>query len=132
MSSATETKGLRILVIENHADTLASLRLYLEDSGHQMATAMTLAQGLHALESGGCEVVICDIGLPDGTGWQLVDVLKANPNIFAIAMSGFGQNADSTRSRAAGFRRHLLKPFRAAELDKVLEEAVTEREKPSL
>ena len=129
MSNATETNALRILVVENHADTLESLKLYLEDSGHEVATAMTLEQALQALKSVGHDVVICDIGLPDGTGWELIDFLKAHPKIYAVAMSGFGQNADSTRSRAAGFRHHLLKPFRGAELDKVLEEALTEREK---
>ena len=129
MNSATETITLRILVVENHADTLESLRLYLGDLGHEVATAMTLDQALHRLLVNPCDVVLCDIGLPDGTGWELIDFLKGHPKIYAIAMSGFGQNADSIRSRAAGFRHHLLKPFRAAELDKLLGEAQAERDK---
>ena len=44
-------------------------------------------------------------------------------DVFAVAMSGFGMNADSERSRQAGFRHHLLKPFKTEELDKILEEA---------
>ncbi len=128
MSNATETKSLRILVVENHADTLESLKLYLEDSGHEVIGAMTLQQAERDLLKDGFQVVICDIGLPDGSGWQLAEQLKTHPHIYAVAMSGFGQNADSARSRDAGFRHHLLKPFRAAELDKVLAEAASEQE----
>ena len=74
-----------------------------------------------------CFVLICDIGLPDGKGWDLEKVIKGNGRkIFAIAMSGFGMNADTDRSKAVGFRHHLLKPFKPAELDKLLAEASAE------
>jgi CheY-like chemotaxis protein len=127
MKNATEAKILHVLLVENHGDTLESLKLYLEDFGHQVSTAMTLSDADRLLRSTGCDLLICDIGLPDGSGWELSEILKAKPEIFAVAMSGFGQNADNARSRAAGFRHHLLKPFRAAELDKVLAEASAER-----
>jgi CheY-like chemotaxis protein len=120
-------KTLRIFVVENHADTLLSLKLYLEDSGHEVYSAMTIDQALALLGKTPCDVLICDIGLPDGTGWDLMR--KAPEGIFAIAMSGFGMNADSVRSRAAGFRHHLLKPFKAAELDKLLAQAAAELQK---
>ena len=123
-SELPKIKTLRIFVVENHADTLLSLRLYLQDSGHEVHTAMTIDQALPLLAKVSCDVLICDIGLPDGTGWDLMR--KAPEGIFAIAMSGFGMNADSVRSRAAGFRHHLLKPFKAAELDKLLAEAAAE------
>lgn len=119
-----QVKSLKVFVVENHPDTLQSLKLYLEDSGHQVWTAMTVAQTLTLLPQVPCDVFICDIGLPDGTGWELMP--KVPEGIFAIAMSGFGMNADSARSRAAGFRHHLLKPFKAAELDKLLAEAAAE------
>jgi CheY-like chemotaxis protein len=128
MSSATQNRALRILVIENHADTLQSLKLYLEESGHQVSTAMTIAQARALLEAKECDVLICDIGLPDGNGWELYESIKQQRPIFAVAMSGFGQNADSARSRTAGFRYHLLKPFRAAEIDKILSEAAAEKD----
>jgi DNA-binding response OmpR family regulator len=123
VSSATNTNTLRILVVENHADTLESLRLYLEDCGHQVSTALTLEQARRHLSHFDYDLVICDIGLPDGSGWQLLENRPEKGELFAVAMSGFGKNADNTRSRAAGFRYHLLKPFRAAELDKILAEA---------
>jgi CheY-like chemotaxis protein len=124
MNEMADVKTLSVFVVENHADTLLSLKLYLEDSGHEVHTAMTIQQALALLEKTPCDVLICDIGLPDGTGWDLIK--KAPKGLFAIAMSGFGMNADSVRSRAAGFRHHLLKPFKAAELDRFLAEAAAE------
>jgi two-component system CheB/CheR fusion protein len=116
-------RSLRIFVVENHADTLLSLRLYLEDLGHVVATARTVQEALQKLPLADPQVLISDIGLPDGTGWDLLEHAQLGPQVFAIAMSGFGMNADSERSRVAGFRIHLLKPFKPDELDHALEEA---------
>jgi CheY-like chemotaxis protein len=127
MSATAEVKSLNVFLVENHADTLQSLKLYLEDSGHTVNTAMTVSQTLALLPRAGCDLFICDIGLPDGTGWEIMQKLPRT--IFGVAMSGFGMNADSERSKAAGFRYHLLKPFKAVELDKILAEAVAEKEK---
>jgi CheY-like chemotaxis protein len=125
MNASVEVTGLNVFVVENHVDTLQSLKLYLEDSGHKVSTAMTIAQAMALLPKVGCDLLICDIGLPDGTGWELMG--KLPEKIFGVAMSGFGMNADSEKSKAAGFRHHLLKPFKAAELDKVLAEAAAEK-----
>ena len=127
MSEIADVKTLKVFVVENHADTLQSLKLYLEDLGHEVTLAMTVTQALALLKALECDVLICDIGLPDGTGWELMEKLP-HP-VFAIAMSGFGMNADNARSRAAGFRYHLLKPFKAAELDRILAEATAELSK---
>jgi len=113
----------RILVVENHPDTLLALRLYLEDLGHTVFTAVDIADALAKLPVVHCDILISDIGLPDGTGWDLLERAGPLPHTFAIAMSGFGMNADSDRSRAAGFRHHLLKPFKPEELDRILQEA---------
>jgi CheY-like chemotaxis protein len=73
-------------------------------------------------------VLISDLGLPDGSGWELLGRLPAEPPIFAVAISGFGLRADRERSRAAGFRHHLVKPVDAERLERVLEEARRERD----
>jgi CheY-like chemotaxis protein len=124
MSNTVETKALKVFVVENHADTLQTLKIYLEESGHSVNTASTVTQAVNLLPKVECDVLICDIGLPDGFGWDVMQ--KVPKGIFAVAMSGFGMNADSAKSRAAGFRYHLLKPFKAAELDKILAEAAAE------
>jgi len=119
-------RALRIFVVENHQDTLKSLELYLADLGHEVATARTIESALVDLPSFGADMLICDIGLPDGTGWELLRKAQLPKPVFAMAMSGFGMNADSASSREAGFRHHLLKPFKVAELDKLLDEAAAE------
>ena len=119
-------QALRIFVVENHADTLKYLSLYLEATGHTVVSAKTMAQALEALPNAGCDVLISDIGLPDGDGWELLRTVQLPRPIYAIAMSGFGMNADHVRSKDAGYRHHLLKPFVPSELDVVLAEAAKE------
>jgi len=118
-------RPLKIFAVENHTDTLLALCQYLESLGHEVSTARSLAEALDKI-SEDLDLLISDIGLPDGTGWDLLQKAKLRPNVFAVAMSGFGTAADIAQSYQIGFRRHLLKPFQAMELDKILEEAVWE------
>ena len=118
---------LRIFVVENHADTLKYLRLYLEQLNHVVKTARTVSEALAGLAKEKFDVLISDIGLPDGDGWELLRRAGPSRPGYAIAMSGFGMNADRTKSRQAGFRNHLLKPFMPDDLDHSLEEAAAER-----
>jgi len=120
------TRQLRIFVVENHPDTLKWLGLYLEDCGHTVLSARTMGEALEALPSADCQVLISDIGLPDGDGWQLLRDVRLERPLYAIAMSGFGMNADRAKSEAAGYRQHLLKPFKTGELDRMIEEAAEE------
>lgn len=131
MSEATLSKSpdaLRIFVVENHPDTLLYLQMYLETVGHTVASSRTIEGALDALPLAEYDVLISDIGLPDGSGWELLPRVQARLDrpIFAIAMSGFGLGADHERSRQAGFRHHLLKPFRPDELNVMLQEAALE------
>jgi len=123
MNANGHIKPLRIFLVENHDDTLRWLRLYLEDSGHTVIAARTLAEAVAGLPAADCDVLISDIGLPDGMGWNLLEQVTLPRPVFPIAMSGFGSNASHAQTQAAGFRHHLLKPFRTADLDKLLEEA---------
>jgi CheY-like chemotaxis protein len=119
--------SLRIFVVENHAETLKYLRLYLEQLNHVVTSARTMSDALAVLATEEFDVLISDIGLPDGDGWELLRRAGASRPGYAIAMSGFGMNADRTKSREAGFRSHLLKPFMPDDLDHSLEEAAAER-----
>jgi two-component system CheB/CheR fusion protein len=113
---------LRIFVVENHKDTLLWLTRYLEEMGHTVRSARTKSEALEALPGAGCEVLISDIGLPDGDGWELLRAIPPAQRIYAIAMSGFGMTADRAKSAAAGYRHHILKPFDPSILDAILEE----------
>jgi CheY-like chemotaxis protein len=128
--SASEIESrlpLRIFVVENHADTLKYLRLYLEQLNHVVETAKTMSEALAVLARKKFDVLISDIGLPDGDGWELLRRAGPSRPGYAISMSGYGMNADRTKSREAGFRNHLLKPFMPDDLDQSLEEAALER-----
>jgi len=115
---------LRIFIVENHPDTLESFTFYLESEGHSVSSATSLAEALERIPASGCDVLFSDIGLPDGTRWDLLSRLYPDRSLFAVAMSGFGMNADRKRSLAAGFRQHLLKPITPDMIDQVLAEAV--------
>lgn len=121
-------QALRIFVVENHRDTLLYLTMYLESLGHVVASARNVEDAREALGKGEYDVLISDIGLPDGDGWGLLRQVRAQSArpLFAVAMSGFGLNADHLRSKDAGYRHHLLKPFETAELNAVLDEAARE------
>ncbi len=127
--TAANPKSLRVFLVENDADTLKYFRMYLEDAGHRVWEARTVAEALKEIPKTECDVLISDVGLADGTGWDLLNKLRdaglPRPP-YAIAMSGFGMNADRLKSSAAGFRHHLLKPFNVEDIDAMLEEAARE------
>lgn len=117
---------LRIFVVENHTDSLKWLVRYLEELGHATASATTMHEALERLPQAEYDVLISDIGLPDGNGWQLLQSVRLPRPIYAVAMSGFGMNSDRAKSKAAGYRHHFLKPFNPVELEGALEEAAAE------
>lgn len=127
--SGAPRQPLRIFVLENHPDTLKYLAMFLESLGHTTVRARTMKEALAALPEADCDVLISDIGLPDGNGWELLERMRkeklAHPP-YAIAMSGFGTTADQGKSRAAGYRHHLLKPFDPERLEVMLDEAARE------
>ena len=119
-------RPMRIFVVENHVDTRELLSMYLEGMGHTVFSAGTMADALAKLPGAGCDVLISDIGLPDGDGWELLRRVPEPRPAYAIAMTGFGMNADELKSKEAGYRRHLLKPFVPDALDSALAEAARE------
>jgi two-component system CheB/CheR fusion protein len=122
---------MRVFLVENHQDTLRYLKMYLETLGHSVMTARTMKAALAAIPSAECEVFISDIGLPDGNGWELLEQAKFPRPVYAVAISGFGAEGDLERSKAAGFRRHLVKPFGGQDLVEAIEEAARENGGPS-
>jgi CheY-like chemotaxis protein len=130
MSTSTLSRPLRIFLVENHPDTLKYYQMYLQMEGHSVFHARTMNEAFESIPHSDCDVLISDVGLPDGTGWDLLDRLRKEnlPHpAYAIAVSGYGRDEDRARSRAAGFRHHLLKPFDPSDLDAMLEEAARER-----
>ncbi len=120
-------RALSIYIVENHEDTLLYLGHYLSMIGHSVRSARDMTSALADIPSGPVDVLISDIGLPDGDGWELIRRVKESGcTPFAVAMSGFGMRADKEKSLSAGYRHHLVKPFGPEELDAVLKEAAAE------
>ena len=107
---------VRILLIKDHADTLAGLTRLLTRRGHAVtpASSGTLARAASARET--FDLIVSDIGLPDCSGFELLTELCSERHTPAIAMSGFGMEDDIVKSKAAGFAEHLTKPVNFEEL----------------
>jgi CheY-like chemotaxis protein len=108
-------EGLRILLVDDHSDTAEAFALLLEQRGLSVITANSVASALERA-SEGFDVLVADVGLPDGSGRDLARALAARGPLRAIAMSGYGSDADVEASQAAGFRAHLVKPVEPARL----------------
>lgn len=102
---------LNILLVEDHPDTANAMTRLLTGAGHQVKSASTVAGGKGAIEAGGFDMLLCDVGLPDGTGLDLIAVLRKKGSIPAIALTGFGMEADVKQCLQAGFNSHLTKPL---------------------
>jgi two-component system, chemotaxis family, CheB/CheR fusion protein len=123
ISGAPASLGaMRILIVDDHFDTVESLRLLLVQDGHEVRVAATVAQALKVAETFAFDVLISDIGLPDGSGTELLESLnrKMGRIVPAIAMSGFGMEHDRELSRTAGFAEHLTKPVEFGSLQKAI------------
>ncbi len=107
---ATKMEPLDILLVEDHVDTARVLSRLLTRRGHRVTVAESVATGLEKATHGKFDFLISDVGLPDGTGHDLMRKLVTDNHIRGIALSGFGSEDDIRRSREAGFLEHLTKP----------------------
>lgn len=103
----------RILVVEDNLDAAESLRLVLELSGHSVAVAHTGQAGLDVARTFAPEIVLCDIGLPEGmNGYGFARAMRESgaAQTHLIALTGYGGREDEREALDAGFNRHLVKP----------------------
>ena len=114
--------GCRVLLVEDNLDAEAALRHALEAHGHTVRTARTVAQAREAMETIDFDVLVSDIGLPDGSGLDVVQALHGRRP--AIALSGYGMEENRRASLEAGFARHLIKPIDGERLHAAVLEAV--------
>jgi PAS domain S-box-containing protein len=115
----------RILVVDDNIDGAESLSMVLKLKGHQVDTAYDGSNALAAVERLKPEVVLLDIGLPEMSGYDVAKRIRGMPfgdEVQLIALTGWGQEEDKERSRAAGFDAHLTKPVELERLAKLLAE----------
>lgn len=111
---------LRVLLVDDHADTADLLRMLLVRRGFQVTTARSVASALAAAESAPVDVLVSDIGLADGSGCDLLRQLRAISPVPAIALSGRDREADVQSARDAGFDEYLGKPVGIIQLVEAL------------
>ncbi len=107
--AAVEAK-LKILMVDDDVDTRRILSRLLSKCGHAVASADSMQAALKLLEDERFDALISDIGLPDGSGNELVCEAKKRQPLMGIALSGFGAEEDVRQSIEAGFDYHLTKP----------------------
>lgn len=116
----TESLPLRVLLVDDHADTADLLKMLLVRRGFEVTTARSVASALAAAESTPIDVLVSDIGLADGSGCDLLKQLRAIRPIPAIALSGRDREADVQSARDAGFDEYLGKPVGIVQLIEAL------------
>lgn len=120
--TAIPHRRFNILLVEDHRDTAQTLCESLMARGHRVRVAGGVQAALREAAADPCELLISDIGLPDGSGTDLIRHMHPPPTIGAIAMSGFAMEQDLLRSRDAGFHSHLTKPVEFATLERAIAE----------
>ena len=125
-SGGRASRRLRIFIVEDHEATARGLASYLRGTGHEVHVALDVRSARQLATEIDYDILLSDIGLPDGNGWDLLEELRARRPIKAIAMSGYNTDADRARSKAAGFAEHLPKPLTPEELDQAFVRAIGE------
>ena len=120
----------RILVVDDNADAADLLGEVLDAHGHEIRVALDGPSALRVAEEFRPEIAVLDLGLPVMDGYELAQRLRATPALAGlrlIAVTGYGQETDRARSRAAGFDAHLAKPVSVDQLVTLIERDAPDR-----
>jgi PAS domain S-box-containing protein len=120
--------GLRVLFVDDHADTTLVMSKLLSRYGHKVRTAACAADALELAGKEQFDVIVSDIGLPDATGYELMQQIKSRHSMKGIAMSGYGLEEDLRKSREAGFSHHVVKPANVDQLEQAIRRIVNTSE----
>jgi PAS domain S-box-containing protein len=113
----------QVLLVDDNVDAANTLALLLELQGYRVAVEYDARAALARAEREAPQACLLDIGLPDIDGYELARRLRALPataNATLIALTGYGQDQDRSRSRRAGFDHHLVKPVQIEQLTAIL------------
>jgi CheY-like chemotaxis protein len=109
-----------LLLVEDHVPTVRALVQLLARRGFDVTFATSIEEALTTAAGKTVDVVISDIGLPDGSGYDLMLELRRRYGLTGIAMTGYGMEADVSRSQQSGFATHLTKPVSLQALETAL------------
>ena len=110
------------MLVEDHEDTNKSLTKLLRLRGYEVESANDIESALALSTTAQFDVLVSDIGLPDGTGIDLIRRLRSDRPALAIALTGFGMEDDLRKTHEAGFDHHLVKPIDVNKLDVLIQE----------
>jgi CheY-like chemotaxis protein/anti-sigma regulatory factor (Ser/Thr protein kinase) len=119
----TARKSMRVLLVEDHEDTNRSLTSLLRRRGYNVQAAHSVRSALDLVAHEQFDVLVSDIGLPDGSGIELMKAINSKNPIFGIALTGFGMEEDVRRSHDVGFHHHLIKPVDLNRLDSLIQQS---------
>ncbi len=120
-SGPPEDRGpMHILLLEDHVDSNDSLTMMLEICGYRVTSAYNVQSAIKLARENHYDVLISDLGLPDGTAGDVMSVIAERSSAVGIAVSGYGMEEDIERSREYGFSHHLVKPVEVGRLEAVL------------
>ncbi len=114
--ASTKLPPLKLLLVEDNADTAHILSRQLGRAGVTVAQAADVSSAIQLVEHESFDLLVSDLGLPDGSGYDVMRRVRTVHGIPGIAMSGYGMEEDMRRSREAGFAEHLVKPIDLREL----------------
>jgi CheY-like chemotaxis protein len=114
--------ALRVLMIEDHEDTAIVMAHMLEDMGHNVVSANSVASAVDVLTREKFDLIVSDIGLPDGNGVSLIHAVRSFCHAPAIALTGYGMREDVERCLNAGFNKHVTKPVTFETLQQIIAE----------
>jgi len=103
------SRKIRVFVVEDHPSTAKALKDFLRVAGFGVEAAMDMASALELAGKISFDVLLCDLNLPDGTGWDLLAKLRKRGPVRAIAFSAFDEPEHIARSEAAGFLQYFVK-----------------------
>jgi CheY-like chemotaxis protein len=131
-SARRDTQGISILLVEDHEDSAEVMSRLLRDKGYSVQTCATVAEALKIASEQEFNLILSDIGLPDGTGIDLIRQIRQQSSIPAIALTGFGMDQDINRYREAGFDAHITKPVNFQKLEMIINQFFGERSSSAL
>ena len=104
-----DQRRLRVLLVEDDHDSNYVMSKLLKNVGHDVTSAVDCASARARLAEADFDLLICDLGLPDGSGLEIMPKVKSN-GMRGIALTGYGSDNDVRASHGAGFECHLTKP----------------------
>jgi PAS domain S-box-containing protein len=123
--ACNDLKGLKILAVDDEADSLELIKIFLERCGAKVLTASSVSEALIHLDTSAPDVLVSDIGMPEADGYELIKKIRALPperggNIPAVALTAYARSEDKIRAVSSGFQTHLSKPFEIEDLLKTI------------